>query len=277
MPTSSSAKLKKFRRDIRQWYKTHARSMPWRNIRDPYKIYISEVMLQQTQVDRVRPKYLEFIKRFPTFTSVSRAPLRDILAAWQGLGYNRRAAMLKKSCEMVVREFKGKLPQHEDDLLRLPGIGAGTAGSLMAFAHNKPSVFIETNIRRAFIHAFFPKTKRVHDRDILAIAAQAVDRRDPRTWYYALMDYGAALGKEKKRQNPNRKSAHYVKQAKFEGSLRQLRGKIIRTLLAAPRGISKPRLEKSLGAPIARVREALAALAKENIVRLKGKKVMITS
>ena len=251
--------------------------MPWRNIRDPYKIYISEIMLQQTQVDRVRPKYLEFVKRFPTFASVSRTPLRDILAAWQGLGYNRRAAMLKKSCETVVREFKGNLPQNGNDLLKLPGVGTGTAGSLMAFAHSKPSVFIETNIRRAFIHAFFPKARQIHDNDILKLVAKALDRRNPRAWYYALMDYGSALGKDKKRQNPNRKSAHYVKQEKFEGSRRQLRGKIIRTLLAAPNGIESARLERSLGTPTVRVREALASLAKENIVQFKEGKIMIAS
>jgi A/G-specific adenine glycosylase len=204
--------------------------MPWRDTVDPYCILVSEFMLQQTQAERVLLKYGPFIARFPDFQSLSRASLKDVLAAWQGLGYNRRAIHLKKTAEEVMARHHGRLPETLDKLIRLPGIGKATAGAILAFAFNKPVVFIETNIRRVFISYFFKDRVDIKDSEILPLVEETMDHDNPRRWYYALMDYGAML--KKQGANPNQKSAHYTKQAPFTGSDRQVRGAIVKQLLA---------------------------------------------
>jgi A/G-specific adenine glycosylase len=223
-------KIKKFQREIWDFYKKNRREMPWRNNPDPYCVLISEIMLQQTQVDRVRIKYAEFLEKFPTFEALAAAPQSAVIAAWQGLGYNRRALMLKRLSERVVDEHKGSLPNDRTTLLALPGIGPATAGSLSAFAFNLPVPFIETNIRRVFIYHFFPKSRAVPDENIMKLVAKTLPQDNSREWYYALMDYGTYLAKMV--PNPNRKSKIYTKQSKFEGSDRQIRGEILRRLLA---------------------------------------------
>ncbi|KKT24343.1 MAG: Endonuclease III family protein [Candidatus Magasanikbacteria bacterium GW2011_GWA2_43_9] len=174
-----------FRRTIRRYYAAHSRSLPWRHTHDPYKILVSEVMLQQTQVGRVTAYYKNFLHKFPTIKVLAKASLADVLRAWQGLGYNRRALMLKRAAEHTVRIYGGKLPQDAGLLDDLPGIGINTAGAIAAFAFNTPSVFIETNIRRVFIHFFFPGRSTVHDRNILKLVEETMDRKNPREWYYA--------------------------------------------------------------------------------------------
>jgi A/G-specific adenine glycosylase len=187
-------------------------------------------MLQQTGVERVREKYEPFVRLLPDFASLAAAPLKDIMTAWQGLGYNRRALSLKRLAGVVMQRHSGRLPQDPGTLLELPGVGEATAGAIMAFAFNLPAVFIETNIRRAFIHRFFPGEAEVSDRQILPLVEAALDRSNPRDWYYALMDYGSALGRTG--ANANRKSLHYSKQTPFTGSDRELRGEAIRVLLS---------------------------------------------
>ncbi len=224
-----------FQKEIWGHYRRYKRDFPWRRTRDPYRILVSEVMLQQTQTSRVEGKYVEFLKRFPNFKSLAKAPLKDVLRAWSGLGYNRRALNLKKAAEIVAQKYKGKLPRETELLDDLPGIGPGTAGAIQAFAFNFPSVFIETNIRRVFIHFFFPKKRRIDDREIFKLIEESLPAdRQAREWYWALMDYGAMLGRGQK-ENPNRKSRHYKKQPKFQGSDRQLRGRILRLSLADAR------------------------------------------
>lgn len=203
--------------------------MPWRETRDPYKILISEVMLQQTQVSRVLKKYPEFIEAFPTPSALSKAPLRRILSVWQGMGYNRRAIALKRIADEIIKEYEGIIPDNPTFLEKLPGIGKNTAGAIIAFAFNKPAVFIETNIRRTYIHHFFPKSQNISDKKLLPLIEETLDKKNPREWYYALMDYGATLPKHIK--NPNRKSKHYTKQKPFKGSNREVRGLILKTLL----------------------------------------------
>jgi A/G-specific adenine glycosylase len=186
-------------------------------------------MLQQTQTERVLLKYDPFITRFPDFQTLSRAGLKEVLAAWQGLGYNRRAINLKETAEEIISRYSGKVPESTEELIQLPGIGKATAGAILAFVFNKPSVFIETNIRRVFIHFFFQDKKDIQDKEIMPLVEKTFDHENPRYWYYALMDYGALL--KKQGSNPNRKSAHYSRQAPFEGSNRQARGAILRHLL----------------------------------------------
>jgi A/G-specific adenine glycosylase len=226
----NSASIGKFRKMVLTFYADRGRDLAWRRTTDPYHILVSEIMLQQTQVERVAVKYPAFIAAFPDFSSLAGAPLSDILAVWQGMGYNRRAISLQKCALRVVEKYDGALPQDPDILATFPGIGKATAASICTFAFNMPVVFIETNIRRVFIHFFFGDLEEVDDTEILPIARQVLPVQDPRTWYNALMDLGAALKKTGK--NPNRRSRQYTKQAAFEGSDRKIRGHILRLLLA---------------------------------------------
>ncbi len=257
--------ISSFRTKVNRFYRRAGRNLPWRETLDPYKILVSEIMLQQTQVDRVVPFYRKFVKLFPDFYTLSRAGDRKILLAWQGLGYNRRALYLKRIAKVVVKHHKGKLPRDERDLLKLPGVGKGTAGSLQAFAFNMPSVFLETNIRRAFIHHFFPASQKVSDDDILPLVASALDKRNPRQWYSALMDYGTMIAT--KHPNPNRRAKNYAVQAPFSGSRREMRGKILKLLLKRPKADVKT-LARATNLPLGAVRDVFAVLKKEGFVKV---------
>jgi A/G-specific adenine glycosylase len=229
MPLPTIPSLPKFKKIVWDYYHEHRRIFAWRKTTDPYAILVSEIMLQQTQTDRVAKKFSEFLKTFPTFKNLAQAPLADVLRAWQGLGYNRRAIALQKIAVRVLSEFGGHLPNNPEMLETFPGIGQNTAGSICAFAFNEPTVFIETNIRTVFLHHFFPEVDEVHDRQLLPLIEQTLDHKNPREWYYALMDYGVHL--KKLHKNPSRRSAHHAKQSKFVGSDRQVRGAILRLLL----------------------------------------------
>jgi len=226
---SSSPGIPEFRQMVLLHYEQYGRDMIWRNTTDPYRILVSEIMLQQTQVERVTTKFPEFIRAFPDFASLATAPLEKVLTVWQGLGYNRRAIALQKCAIRVMNEYKGILPADVDILATFPGIGRATASSVAAFAFNMPVVFIETNIRRVFIHFFFTDTDTVSDAEILPLVKKAVYRENPRVWYWALMDLGTAL--KKTIPNPNRRSVHYTKQSPFKGSDRKIRGIILKSLL----------------------------------------------
>jgi A/G-specific adenine glycosylase len=228
----SSSKIRRFRSIVRTYMKKHGRTLPWRSGYDPYPIFISEVMLQQTQVDRVALKFPLFISAFPDFQALADAPLANVLSHWQGLGYNRRALNLKKAAEIIVLEYGGILPDSPERLVRLPGIGTATAASICAFAFNKPVAFLETNIRTVLIHHFFPDQSVVTDQELLPVAELVLDRKNPREWYSALMDYGTML--KKRHGNVTRRSAHYKTQSRFKGSIRQVRGAILKALLARP-------------------------------------------
>ena len=261
-----------FRKMILSFYERNGRDMPWRHTTNPYHILVSEIMLQQTQVDRVRKKYPEFITAFPTYASLADAPLHQVLALWQGMGYNRRAIVLQACARKVRDEHNGFLPSDEDVLETLPGIGHATACSIAAFAFNRPVVFIETNIRRVFIHFFFNDRSSVRDREILPFAEQALYRENPRVWYWALMDYGSEL--KNAIPNPNRKSAHYTKQATFKGSDRQIRGIVIRSLLKVP-GQDEQALLKTIPHDTARVHRIIEGLVAEGFIARTGSRLAI--
>ncbi len=218
-----------FRALIYDFYKKNKRIFVWRDTENPYWVFLSEIMLQQTQTFRVEQKFLTFIQQLPTFEALAHAPFAHVLALWKGLGYNRRALYIQQAAQIIVQNFAGQLPRDPATLHQLPGIGPATSCSISTFAFNKPHVFIETNIRAVFIHHFFANQERVHDQDLVSFVTQTLDRENPRQWYYALMDYGVMLKKLYK--NPTRKSAHYTQQTKFNGSNRQLRGKILHALL----------------------------------------------
>jgi len=189
-------------------------------------------MLQQTQAERVVAKYEPFLRDFPNFATLSRARLQNVLEVWHGLGYNKRALALKRIAQIVDTKFDGKLPTDYAALVQLPGVGRTTACAIRAFAFDAPEVFIETNIRAVFIHAFFADAESVKDDEIYPFVECTLDRSDPRVWYYALMDYGVMLKKTFK--NPSRKSAHHKKQAPFKRSNRQLRGQILALIMTHP-------------------------------------------
>ena len=212
-----------------EYYRLNAREMPWRNDPSPYNVVVSEIMLQQTQVSRVTPKYLHFMALFPDWYALAGATSSQVLAAWQGLGYNRRALNLHATAKIVAEQHRGILPDDPQVLQTLPGIGPNTAGSIVAFAYDVPVVFIETNIRRVFIFHLFPEVESVTDKQLMPHIKTALDTEHPRQWYYALMDYGSYLAKLV--PNPNRQSSHYARQSKFEGSHRQVRGAVVRLLL----------------------------------------------
>lgn len=223
-------KQEQFIRTVWEYYHTYKRNLPWRKNVKPYHIFVSEVMLQQTQVSRVLIKYPVFISRFSDFKQLAQASVKEVLYIWQGMGYNRRALYLKKAAGIIENQYHGIVPDDPIILDLLPGIGKATAASIVSFAYNKSTVFIETNIRRVFLHHFFKGKKlKVDDKDILSFVKKTLDYNNPREWYYALMDYGSYLGKIV--ENPNKKSKHYTIQSKFEGSDRQVRGKILRLLL----------------------------------------------
>ncbi|HNW29749.1 MAG TPA: A/G-specific adenine glycosylase [Spirochaetota bacterium] len=267
-PREGAARIRKFRSVIYGYYRKHRRDFPWRRTDDPYHILVSEIMLQQTQVARVAEKFVEFIDAFPTVEALAAAPLSRVLAVWQGMGYNRRARFLHELAGAVVKDHGGRIPDDPEALAMLPGIGRATAASICAFAFNRPVVFIETNIRAVFIHFFFHENRTVSDRDILPLAEAALDRKEPHHWYSALMDYGAML--KRRHPNPSRKSAHHQKQKPFEGSRRQLRGQVLRALLAHP-GVTVKRLSVIIGRPEEAVSAAVGDLVRERMVTVKGR------
>lgn len=262
-----------FRNRIYRFYHNNRRDLPWRNTDDPYRILVSEMMLQQTQVKRVLEIYPGFIERFPDFAALYAAPVKDLLSGWQGLGYNRRALALKKTASRVINEWNGILPDDEKILWTLPGIGKATAAAIQAFAFNKPSLLIETNIRRVYIHCYFLDRPLVSDREILPLIKETLDHENPRDWYYALMDYGSYLGKT--RENPNRRSRQYKKQSPFEGSNRQVRGRILSYLVTNGNTL-KTELCEELDLPSCRIDPVLDSLIAEGFIIMDGDFVKIS-
>lgn len=260
---------REFRLKVRAHHTTHGRhTLPWRLQPAPYQVMVSEYMLQQTQVERVIPKFLTFIKKFPNFKKLADATLPEVFLLWQGLGYNRRAKYLRDAARRIVQEKKGILPNDIEYLESLPGIGPYTARAIQTFAFGNTAPFIETNIRTAVMHHYFPRSRRVHDRDILFVLEGSIPRqgRAARLWYAALMDYGASLKKEGSRLNA--KSFHYIKQKPFKGSRRELRGALMRALLL--KAMSETSLAQSLAKPKKEIKEELSRLKKEGLVVSKG-------
>lgn len=216
------------------------RDLPWRNLDDPYAVLVSEVMLQQTQVARVMDYWPRWMGRFPSIDALAAASAADVLEAWQGLGYNRRALALKRACDFCSAELGGILPETVEGLEALSGVGPATAAGVMAFAHDKPAVYIETNVRAVFLHHLFPEAEKVFDKQLWPYVADMCPDEGaevgPRAWYYALLDYGAQLKTQV--ANPSRRSAHYARQSRFEGSHREKRSILLKCVLAAPEGIS---------------------------------------
>jgi A/G-specific adenine glycosylase len=256
----SVAKVKEFQNFILDFYKQNKRSFPWRETNDPYKIMVSEIMLQQTQTYRVLPKYEAFISQFPTIESLATTSLAQVLNVWSGLGYNRRARFLHQAAIHIHTELDNKFPTTSKELQKIPGIGPYTASAVLVFSYNTPLVLIETNIRRVFIHFFFNDQDNIDDKQILPLIEKTMVNKNPKYWYYALMDYGNYLSKVI--ENPNRKSKHYTKQSKFDGSVRKVRGEIIRILISAPQ--TREKLSQEVNNPL--FEKALTGLMKDQLI-----------
>jgi A/G-specific adenine glycosylase len=234
-------------------------------------------MLQQTQVERVIPYWERWLAQWPNPATLAAAPLAGVLRAWSGLGYNRRARMLWDCARRITNEHGGTVPQEAAVLRTLPGLGPYSAHAVACFAFNHPAVFIETNIRAALIDSFFPHPSPetaavpVQDAALTAILENILRQKNlrespaenPRLWYWALMDYGAAIKKE--RHNPARRSAAYSRQSRFEGSFRQRRGQLLRSLaVTGPAPASE--LHQRTGIHDELLYKALAALEKDMLI-----------
>lgn len=264
--------IQNFRDFIWDFYAHNRRDFAWRGVDDPYKVVISELMLQQTQTYRVAPKFELFVHELPNFEALAHVSLRDLLRLWQGLGYNRRALFLQKSAQKIVAEYASLLPADPEILVTFPGIGKATAGSICAFAFNMPTVFIETNIRAVFIHSFFRDKKTVSDVEIIPLIEQTLPIDSPREWYYALMDYGVML--KQQCANPSRKSAHHTVQSRFEGSNRQIRGAIVR-LLTKNQSMTEPALIRALEKDADRVEKIVEQLCSEGFLKRTARSLKI--
>jgi len=228
MKRLSQKEVNDFQKVVRDFYLGNYRSMPWREDTREYYVFVSEVMLQQTQVVRVLEKFQEFILKFPHFESLSRASNKEVLAVWSGLGYNRRAIYLRDAAKKVWEEWDGELRCDEEALISLPGIGSSTARAILTYVFNQRAPFIETNVRSVYIRHFFNSAEKVSDEEIMNLLEQTIESENPREFFWALMDYGTHL--KKLYGNLSRRSKHYSKQSKFEGSLRQVRARIVKIL-----------------------------------------------
>lgn len=259
----------KFKREVWDFYRKNGRAhLPWRNTRDPYKILVSEIMLQQTQVERVIPFYNKFLLRFPSTDALARAKTSEVLKLWQGLGYNRRALNLQKAAQQIVRDYGCTFPEDRESLLKLPGVGEATAGDILAFAYNKPAVVIETNIRTVFLHHFYTDQENVSDSELETLIKETLDRENPRDWYYALMDFGSFL--KKSMGNNIHQSKHYKKQPPFKGSNRETRSNILKLILKKSR--TEKEILELLNSPAPNIQKNLITLEKEGLIKKRGEK-----
>lgn len=273
--TLTDSHIKSFQQYIIDWYSNYGRKhLPWRQTHDPYSILVSELMLQQTQVDRVIPKYNDFLALFPDIRTLDSAPLAQVIRQWQGLGYNRRAKFLHLTAQTVHQQYHNTFPYTLDSLQKLPGIGSYTASAIMAFAFDQPVVVIETNIRTVFIHHFFPQQDKVADAELLPLITATLHNPSPRIWYSALMDYGSHL--KKVLPNPSRKSKTHTKQSNFSTSPRRVRGEIIR-LLSQTAILSQDELKQSIKGNLDYFDQSISNLEKEGMIIRDGERLKLAS
>ncbi len=220
----SPVKIQTLQNKILNWYTTNKRDLPWRTTQEPYHILVSEIMLQQTQVDRVIPYYHKWLETFPTLESLAKAEKTLILKNWSGLGYNNRPLRLQQLAQQLTQKSL-PFPTTYVSLVELPGIGPYTANAILAFAFNQSVPVIDTNIRRVLIHELhLPEAISLENLQI--IAQQCIPKDKSKLWHNALMDYGALYATSRKTGIES-----LSKQSKFEGSTRQVRSNIVKYLL----------------------------------------------
>jgi A/G-specific adenine glycosylase len=261
--------VRRFRRVVRGYYRAHGRRFPWRETRDPYRILVSEIMLQQTQTQRVVERFPLFLRQFPSLLALAQASQLEVVRAWEGLGYYRRARNLHRAAQAVVELHGGRIPDSYDALRALSGVGAYTAAAVSAFAFDRGVPMIETNIRSVYLHVFCKGRRLVSDREILALVAATMPVTGAREWFYALMD----LGVEVKRRLPriNHASRHHVKQSPFKGSDRRVAAQVLRCIVSSERPISRLAIVRSTQrsidtASIGQIDLALQRLEREALI-----------
>lgn len=258
--------IQEFQETVWDYYHKHGRDLPWRQTDDAYKILVSEIMLQQTQVLRVIPKYEQFLVRFPSVKALAEASLADVLKLWSGLGYNRRAKYLHEAAKQLAKKSE---PWRPEDLTACLGIGENTAAATLVYAYKQPIGFIETNIRTVYIHHFFEDRTDVSDVEISPLVWATIDVENPREWCWALMDYGSFL--KTSAGNASNRSRHYAKQSKFEGSKRQIRGQVLRLLNNKPAQLE----ELQMAIIDKRLKDVLIDLAKEGLIQKKNEQYLL--
>jgi A/G-specific adenine glycosylase len=277
-------KQKEFTRVLFRWHKTHYRDMPWRQTRDPYRILISEIMLQQTQVERVRLKYKEFLERFPDVMALASAPLGDVLRVWSGLGYNRRARYLHECAKKVLADYGGKFPDDADLLRKLPGIGISTSAAVRAFAFDEDEPMIDTNIRRILARVFFANQKIPSDKELFLFGQSLIPKGKGRMWNYAMLDLGATLCTARHHSDDcPMKELHglvedfqYKKPQKpFKHSRRFYRGQIMKLLKEAPAGLAQKELVHGLARSPYDIESIILDLKKEGLVVIRRSRVLL--
>lgn len=264
----SEARVRAFRRKILTFYSRHGRKLPFRETTDPYAITVAEIMLQQTQVERVVGKYVSWLAKWPNWKSLAKAKKQELLTAWSGLGYNRRALYLGEMAKSVVTRFDGELPSDPEQLRTLPGIGEYTANAIAIFAFNRPLVTIDTNIRKVLLHEFGLPVE-TSKADLLALAERLLPRRRSRDWHNALMDYARVALKSDLNYIPP-----LTRQGRFEGSRRQIRGAIVRALTEKKR-VGLDRIAAELKRSLVDVREAALSLERDGVVVVGAKTVRL--
>lgn len=270
-------KINAFNTAVLSWYRKNGRTLAWRNTTDPYRIVVSELMLQQTQVDRVRTKYANFLKAFPDVASLANASIGDVLTVWSGLGYNRRALYLKKMSEEIQSTHAGKFPNDRASLLALPGIGMSTASALRSFAFGADDPMIDTNVRRILRRVFFPY-KEMSDKNLYEFALHIIPAGKGREWNYAVMDI-AALHCKASSHGDECPIAHlhgnkiikiYKKPQKtFVGSDRYYRGAILQILTKKGKA-TIPAVAATFDIETGKVRKIAQKMHYEGLVMLKN-------
>ena len=261
------------------WFASRSRSYPWRGSRDPYRVWVSEIMLQQTQAARVAPAFDAFLRRFPTVTSLAAASRREVLRAWDGLGYHRRAVALSEASRIVVRDHDGELPADPVALRRLPGVGPYTSAAVASIAFGVPVAAVDSNVRRIVARVQFGvEADDASPREVAGLANAWLDSRDPGRWNQALMDLGREVCRPRPRceRCPLAADCRFLaaglplrparrRQGPFRGSTREVRGAVVRAL-RAHESLSVGRLVAETGFGTERLVPAVSALADEGIV-----------
>jgi len=254
----SQEMIQQFQKKVLSFYQKQKRDLPWRNTTDPYKILLSEFMLQQTQVVRVVPFYERWITKWPTIHALASASRAEVLKMWMGLGYNTRAIHLHKAAQKIVSKHKGDVLKAMKHYKEIPGVGKYTSHAVQIFATNDNLVTVDTNIRRIFIHEFhLPET--ITEKELWKLAEQCLPPGKSRDWHNALMDYGAlSLTAQKTGIKPK------TQQSRFEGSDRQIRAQILRRLLKGTTTLLD--LQNTIGVEPIRLQRILRKMMDEQLL-----------
>ncbi len=259
MSRITKRRIAQFQKKILSFYAEKKRDLPWRRTTDPYAILLSEIMLQQTQVDRVVAYYKRWLEKWPTIRDLAGASRAEVFREWLGLGYNNRAKNLHEAAKIISEKYKGNVLAALEHYGELPGIGPYTAAAVHIFSANKGLITVDTNIRRILIHEF-RLDEKIADRELREIAGKCLPPGKSRDWHNALMDYGAMfLTSRKTGIRPK------TRQLQFEGSDRQVRSRILRHLLNG-KDCSLGELRKIAGCDAKQLRRIVEGMAKDGII-----------